>query len=328
MRLFWRDQLSLIAFTLVQLAAVTAIFWLDGYDSLKIAAYALLIGLCVLAAYLAFRYYTHRRMYRLLEQGHPNLDESVQSMDYAPLPGALEELLQAQYRHYQNRISENERKQFNHITFMNQWVHQMKTPLSVLELMLQDGAEPRDESMREETERIRKGLEMVLYMARLETFEQDFSIDKVSLREAVNEVILDNKRLFIRSFVYPDMQIEEDIKVDTDGKWLRFIIQQLISNAVKYSAGSREKVVVRAYTRDRAVILEVVDSGVGIPPSDLSRIFQPFFTGENGRAFKESTGMGLYIVKSVIDKMNHELQVESQLGHGTTARIIFPYAAS
>ncbi|MBD2867812.1 sensor histidine kinase [Paenibacillus arenilitoris] len=327
MRLFWRDQLALICFTALQLAAVAVVFWLDGYRDFNVASYALLLGAAVFLGYLAYRYYTHRRFYALLERGQPRLEESIRSLEFAPLPGALGELLQAQYRHYQNRMIEGERVRRNHITFMNQWVHQMKTPLSVLELLLQDGGEPRDESMREETERIRKGLEMVLYMARLETFEQDFSVETVSLREAVNEVIMDNKRLFIRSFVYPDMQIEEDLKVETDGKWLRFIIQQLISNAVKYSAGTRTKVAVRAYANDRAVMLEVADSGAGIPASDRSRIFQPFFTGENGRRFKESTGMGLYIVKSVLDKMNHEIEVESEPGRGTTVRVIFPYAA-
>ncbi|WP_028612184.1 sensor histidine kinase [Paenibacillus harenae] len=327
MRLFWRDQLALIGFTALQLAAVAVVFWLDGYKDFRVAGYALLLGAAVFLAYLAYRYLTCRSFYLLLQQGQPRLEESVQGKESAALPNALGELLQAQYRHYQNQIIEGERQQRNHITFMNHWVHQMKTPLSVLELLLQDGGDPRDESMREETERIRKGLEMVLYMARLETFEQDFQVETVLLREAVNDVILDNKRLFIRSFVYPDMQIGDDLKVETDGKWLRFILQQLISNAVKYSAGSRSKVIVRAYTSDRAVILEVIDSGAGIPASDLSRIFQPFFTGENGRRFKESTGMGLYIVKSVLDKMNHEIQVESKAGYGTTARVIFPFAA-
>ncbi|RXZ82997.1 sensor histidine kinase [Paenibacillaceae bacterium] len=327
MKLFWRDQVMLIIFTVLQLALVVLVFWLDGYEDFKLAAYALLLGFCVFLLYLAYRYFTHRKFYALLHDGQVQLDESIQHMENPPLPHALGELLKAQYRHYQNRIIEGDRKQENHINFMNHWVHQMKTPLSVLELTLQDSEELRDESMLEETERIRKGLDMVLYMARLETFEQDFHVETIELRELVNKVILDNKRLFIRSFVYPDMQIEHDLKVETDGKWLRFIVLQLISNAVKYAAGTRSKVVVGAYVKERAIILEVRDSGVGIPASDLSRVFNPFFTGENGRQFKESTGMGLFIVKSVLDKMNHEIVIESKVGQGTTVSVIFPYAA-
>jgi OmpR family two-component system sensor histidine kinase YxdK len=327
MKLFLRDQALLIGFIALQLALVVSVFWLDGYEDFKVAAYALLLGICVFMLYLGLRYYTHRKYYKLLEGTQPDLDELVQKLDAAPVPQALTNLLQMQYSHYQNRIIEGERKQQQHTTFMNHWVHQMKTPLSVLELMLQESGEPRDESMREETDRIRKGLEMVLYMARLETFEQDFHVETVRLREAANEVILDNKRLFIRSFVYPDMRIDQAALVETDGKWLRFILEQLVFNAVKYAAGSHTKLIISSYTNERAVVLELCDSGVGIPASDLSRVFKPFFTGENGRVFKESTGMGLYIVKTVLDKMNHEIELNSQVGVGTTVKVIFPFAA-
>lgn len=327
MRLFWRDQVPLLIFTAIQLGAVVLVFWLDGYNDFKVAAYALLLGLCVFIVYLTYRYFTHRKFYELLQHNGTYDEENAGTKESSPLSLALRDLMQFQYRHYQNLIIIGERKQENHIHFMNHWVHQMKTPLSVLELMLQDSDEPRDESMREETDRIRKGLEMVLYMARLETFEQDFHVDSISLREAANAVILENKRLFIRNFVYPEMEIEEGLKVETDAKWLHFIMQQLVSNAVKYSAGSREKVIIRAFSKERAVMLEIMDSGVGIPTSDLSRVFHPFFTGENGRAFKESTGMGLYIVKSVLDRMNHEVKIESKVGQGTTVRVIFPFAA-
>lgn len=235
---FLRDQLALVLFMLIQLVVVTTVFWLDGYKDMVIASYALLLGLCVFIAFLAYRYVTHRRFYTLLSSTQTGLEESIQQLESAPLPASLAELLQLQYRHYQKQIIEGERKQQNHLTFMNQWVHQMKTPLSVLELMLSEEADERNNSMREETDRIRKGLDMVLYVARLETFEQDFQVEKIQLRELANEVILENRRLFIRSFVYPDMQIEENLVVETDGKWLRFIMQQLIANAVNYSAGS------------------------------------------------------------------------------------------
>ncbi|WP_338552305.1 sensor histidine kinase [Paenibacillus sp. KS-LC4] len=329
MKLFLRDQLTLVLFMLIQLIVVTAVFWLDGYKDMVIASYALLLGLCVFIGFLAYRYVTHRRFYALLSSKQSGLEESIQQLESAPLPAALAELLQLQYRHYQKRMIEGERKQQNHLTFMNQWVHQMKTPLSVLELMLSEELDERNNSMREETDRIRKGLDMVLYVARLETFEQDFQVEKIQLRELANAVILENRRLFIRSFVYPDMQIEEQLVVETDGKWLRFIVQQLIANAVNYSAGSGAKITISGYRSERSVILEVKDDGVGIPPSDLSRIFNAFFTGENGRAYKESTGMGLYIVRTVLDKMNHEIEVESKVGagSGTTMRIIFPFAA-
>lgn len=328
MRLFLREHFALICFTIIQLFVVLLVYWFDGYNDLWTALYAIFLGIVILTGYLAFRYITHRKMYERLTKPIQGLDESIQDLGAALLPAQLNHLLHAQYKFYQQQLKKWERKQQDHLTFMNQWVHQMKTPLSVIELITQDGGDSRLESISEETDRLREGLEMVLYMARLETFEQDFHVDKVSLREVVNEVILENKRLFIRNYVYPEIQVQSDITVETDAKWLRFILQQLLFNAIKYSAGSKEKIIVSAVSQGRSVILEVRDRGVGIPRSDLSRVFQPFYTGENGRVFKESTGMGLYLVMQVVDKFNHEIRIESEVGKGTTVQIEFPYAAT
>ncbi|MDR2992907.1 MAG: sensor histidine kinase, partial [Bacillus cereus] len=89
----------------------------------------------------------------------------------------------------------------------------------------------------------------------------------------------------------------------------------------------KEKVIVSACSKGRAIILEIKDYGVGIPTTDLPRVFNPFYTGENGRKFKESTGMGLYLVKEVCEKLNHKIELESEVGKGTKVRIIFPYAS-
>lgn len=170
------------------------------------------------------------------------------------------------------------------------------------------------------------GLEMVLYMARLETFEQDFYVERVSLEDIVQEVIHENKRLFIRSYVYPEVKVNQHFAVETDRKWFRFILNQVISNAIKYSAGSRKNVTIVALARELSVILEIQDCGVGISKEDLPRVFRPFYTGENGRKFKESTGMGLYLVKNIIERLDHKIEIESEVGKGTKVRIIFPYA--
>ncbi|MMZ59804.1 Sensor histidine kinase GraS [compost metagenome] len=173
---------------------------------------------------------------------------------------------------------------------------------------------------------MRKGLEMVLYVARLGVFEHDFRVERIQLHEVVHNVIHENKKLFIRNQVYPEISIDPALTVESDAKWLRFILNQLLSNAIKYSAGSRENVTVNAYPKNRAVILEVKDRGIGIPKADLSRVFRPFYTGENGRRFKESTGMGLYLIHEVCEKLNHKIELESEINKGTIARIIFPYS--
>ena len=206
---------------------------------------------------------------------------------------------------------------------MNQWIHQMKTPLSVIELITQDEVEPRFESINEETDRLKKGLEMALYVARLEAFTQDFYVERVQLHKIVNDSVHEHKRFFIRNFVYPELKIDKDITVESDAKWLQFLIGQILSNAIKYSSGSREKIRVRACKEGNNVILEIADNGVGIPKQDLPRVFKPFFTGENGRDFKESTGMGLYLVYEITKQLGHSVEIHSEVGKGTVVRIKF-----
>ena len=118
--------------------------------------------------------------YERLANPMQSLDESVQNSDFAAISAALQHLLEVQYRHYQNQLQIQERKNNDHLTFMNQWIHQMKTPLSVIELITQDEVDPRFESINEETDRLKKGLEMALYVARLEAFTQDFYVEKYS----------------------------------------------------------------------------------------------------------------------------------------------------
>lgn len=324
-KLFWRDQLPLVFFTAVQLFLVVLVFWYDGYDHPATAAYAVFLGLSVLACYLAFRYVTHRRLYERLSSPMESLEDSVQQHEASPLPSALNSLMEEQYRRYRSRMETWDHRRKEHMTFMNQWVHQMKTPLSVIEMITQEDDTDAFRSISEESDRLRRGLDMVLYMSRLETFEQDFSVEPVRLREIAVDAVHESRRYFIYSQVYPEVLIEDDLTVPTDAKWLRFIFLQLMNNAIKYSAGSRQKVTATAYaSKDgNRVVLEIRDRGIGIPKSDLHRVFAPFYTGENGRKYKESTGMGLYIVKEVAGKLGHDLEIISTPGKGTTVRIGF-----
>ncbi len=322
MRLFLREHIPLIIFSLLQISIVVLVLWLDGYDRPLTALYAACLAVLILIAYLVFRYMSHSSFYSKLATTattfHPTKVTGT-----APLPQALQQLLESQYHIYQQQLQSLEKKQQDHATFMNQWVHQMKTPLSVIELLIQEDDQPHSESIAEETERMKKGLNMALTISRLETFEGDFYVQEVNLFEIVNQVIQDNKRYLIHNYVYPEVHITPDHVLKTDAKWLRFVIDQVLTNAIKYSSQSREKILISAYRTEQTIILEITDHGVGIPATDLPRVFQPFFTGENGRKYKESTGMGLHLVKVILDQLNHDVEIESEIDHGTTVRFRF-----
>ncbi|WP_338543572.1 sensor histidine kinase [Paenibacillus tundrae] len=325
MKLFIKEHIVLTCWVVGMLLTVVAVFWYDGYDHGLTATYAVFLGLIVYIGYLTYRYMSHRAFYTRLSQPMDSLKEFVPLSSSVPLSAALAKLLDSQYSHYHTDLHRMEKRKQEYVTFMNQWIHQMKTPLSVIELTIQDHEDddPRLRSIREEADQMRRSLENVLYVARLETFEQDFTVEPVSLKEAGEAAIHELKRFFIRNHVYPEMQMDPSIVVQSDAKWIRFVLVQLLSNAIQYSTGNGQKIYVRAYELESSIMLEVQDHGVGIPTSDLKRVFQPFFTGENGRHFKESTGMGLYIVKEVLTQMNHQIELQSVQGEGTTVKIIF-----
>jgi two-component system, OmpR family, sensor histidine kinase YxdK len=322
MRLFMREHLPLIGIQLLQFTLVILIFWLDGYRNLPTALYSLFIGMVGLTGYLLYRYFSHRGYYRRLSAPLETMEAVIQNSCNTPIGVSLDRLLKEQYRHYHSRLQTFEQKRSEHQTFINQWVHQMKTPLSIIQLTVQDHDGPAFDSIREEADRIEKGLETVLYTARLETFEHDFRVEPVRLKQMADMAVHENKRMFIRHYVYPEVIVDEALTVESDAKWLLFAINQLIINAVKYSL-KNGKVTVSAYIEVEEAILVIRDRGVGIPAHDLKRVFQPFYTGDNGRAYRESTGMGLYLVQEICQKLGHRVEIRSMPGEGTEVRLIF-----
>lgn len=324
MKLFWRENTPLIFIQLCQFVIILVVYWLDGYRSIETALYAIFLGFFLLCCYLTYNYFHHRSMYTRLNTPLKSLDDSLQRPGSSPMSQALEDLLRDQYKHYQKQIKALERQQLQHMTYMEQWVHQMKTPLSVIELTAQNLDEPDSSNIREETERMKTGLNTILYMARLRSIERDFHIKPVKLSNIVNDVNREHRRFYIRNNVFPKLQeTRSDITVESDEKWLHFILTQLIQNAVKYSAGKSNHIIISIYEQDRKAVLEVRDFGVGIPEADKRRVFDPFFTGENGRKFRESTGMGLYLTKEAADQLGHTMEFESEVQQGTTFRVFF-----
>lgn len=324
MRLFIKEHQNLIFLQLFQFFVMGSLIWLGGFRNLSLILYTIFLGLFFLFVYLVYKFVKQKQLYERLSKGIESVDESQQNLGYDPLSESVTDLLRAQYQLYEREIWELKDKQEQHYIFMDRWIHQMKTPVSVLELMAEELDEPEASDMREEVERLKTGLQTVLHMARLRTIERDFHVKKVDLYELLLEVNQENKRLFIRNKVYPKLEVAVDeAVVESDEKWLHFMITQLIHNAVKYSAEKSDEILLKVYQRGRNLVLEVEDFGIGIDSSDIKRIFDRFYTGETGRKYRESTGVGLYLVKKVADHLGHGIEVESKLGEGTKIRVIF-----
>ncbi|MEK4327382.1 sensor histidine kinase [Paenibacillus sp. FSL R7-0312] len=324
MKLFMREQSPLIIVYLAQLIIITLVYRLDGGSGVTVSLYAALLSTILLLGYLAYRYLTNRTFYERLLTVPASLEESGGPAQNTPLAGSLRMLLAQQFRLYQNDLHNYRHKLEEHIHFINQWVHGMKTPLSVIHLMIQDKDGAPFTAIGDELDRLKKGLETVLYTARLDTFEHDFYVERLELSAVVRSVTSEQKRLFIRKRVFPVISVESGISVTSDEKWLSFVITQLITNALRYTVEEGKFVHFHGYLQEQGrAVLEVRDEGVGIPPGDLPRVFDPYFTGVNGRSFQESTGMGLYLVKQICGKLEHEVEITSEVGKGTAVRITF-----
>lgn len=324
MKLFIRDHLLLMTVHLLQFITIAGILYLAGYRNFYLLGYTFLLCVVFLVGYLFVKYNMNKKFYVRLSTPIQSADEALQQLDNTELARQLAHLLRSQYNDYEQRVIRLEAKQEEHLLFIDRWIHQMKTPLSVIELMAADLDEPISSNMREETDRMKRELNTVLHMARIRTFEQDFHIKQVNLSNLIQEVLQENKRLFIRHKIYPNVQISDDLRtVATDEKWLYFIVIQMIHNAVKYSASHADKICINIQQNNAKTTLTIQDFGVGIPKEDLSRIFNPFYTGVNGRTFRESTGVGLYLVSEVVNVLGHQIEVESTVNEGTTMHIMF-----
>ena len=207
--------------------------------------------------------------------------------------------------------------------FIEMWVHEVKLPVASLQLMAHNSGGETGEKFLEQLRRIDGYTDQVLYYARSENAEKDYIIKETSLRRMVANVALKDREALQLAGVSVETE-GLDISVMTDGKWLEFILGQFMSNSLKYIASGREPVIkVSAEELDDRVLLHFRDNGIGIPVSDLPRVFEKSFTGENGRTRAKSTGMGLYIVKSLCDRIGHSIKAESVKGEYTEFTIGF-----
>ena len=203
------------------------------------------------------------------------------------------------------------------------FVHQMKTPVFVLKLILEKHSEEGEyKKIKRNISALEYNLNQMLDVYRLEEFKNDFVSEKVMLKNVCKDCINGLKDYFIASQIYPKLDIDDDIYVYSDSKWLKLVIHQLLTNAIKYSDNG-QSVTVRAKKEEDRVVLAVIDEGIGIENADLRNIFELFYIGKNGRNNADSSGIGLYIVKRVTEYLGHKTEVESEVGKGTIVRIIF-----
>ena len=207
--------------------------------------------------------------------------------------------------------------------FIELWVHEIKLPIASLLLMAHNNKSEISEKMHTQLRRIDGYTDQVLYYARSENAEKDYIIKEVQLKRVVSAAAIKNKEDLLLNSVQLNIS-ELDFTVRTDSKWLEYIISQFMANSMKYRSPDREpEIDISAEKTADSVVLKFRDNGIGIPESDMPYIFGKSFTGENGRTHNKSTGMGLYIVHNLCQRLGHRVEAESVQGEFTEFRIIF-----
>lgn len=207
--------------------------------------------------------------------------------------------------------------------YVETWVHEIKTPMASARLLLANHPGELSDALEDELFRLEEHVEQALYYARSGAAEQDYLVRELSLSAVVRAALRRQARPLIAAGFRVE-PVEWDAAVYTDGKWLEFILGQLISNAVKYR-GKNPVLSFRCREEEQSVILTVADNGVGIPPEDLPRIFEKGFTGQNGRRLsRRSTGLGLYLCRKLCRRLGMELTAMSEPEQGTEMKLCIP----
>lgn len=201
--------------------------------------------------------------------------------------------------------------------FFAMWAHQIKTPIAALNLLLQ--SKETDTGMcRQELFKIEGYVEMALNYLRFDGMSNDMVLSSVSLSSMAKQVVKKFRTVFIHKHI--SVQLENlDYNILTDEKWFVFVLEQIVSNAVKYT--NEGSVTISAREEGRRILVEIKDTGIGIQSEDIPRLFQKGFTGYNGRMDKKASGLGLYLSKGVCNRLGHGLDVESVRGEGTKVTI-------
>ncbi|GGB62099.1 sensor histidine kinase [Fictibacillus barbaricus] len=274
--------------------------------------YGLALTAIIMIVFFIYRYQRNLSVIRhMQEEEYENL--SLEAAFYRQL---LDEREKNQIRDL-NRIKDKQKEYYD---FIVSWFHEIKTPISVLRLMEQTEVDLK--SFQEEVAKIEHYVDQALYYSKLDNFHQDYDIQNCELDQLIKKVIRAHSKSFISKKI--SLQLDaEPITVQSDGKWLQFIFNQLISNALKYT-GENGKVTIKTHETSQEKQLTISDNGIGIEKMDLPRIFNRGFSGTNGRTQTKSTGMGLYLAQELSKKLGHYITCTSTAGEYTEFIIHFP----
>lgn len=323
-RQYLKNQLPVILINLLGMLALALFLTASGND-VQTVLFILTIWLIVLVLYQLLFYLTRKKYLNKLLDMTEQLEERYLLPEIMQVPERADEqvfyqIMKMAEKSMLERIGKVQRERKEYKEYIEQWIHEAKTPITAMKLICENNLSPFTRDLMAELENVNQFTEQALYYARSEHTEKDYSVREINLNDVVHGAIADNKYLLRQNNVTIRVDDMENT-VYTDDKWVRFILNQIINNAVKYHT-AQPSLYFFTVKDNENIILSIEDNGIGIPLSDLPRIFDKGFTGQNGRTIHSSTGIGLYLCKRLCDKLGIGISANSQ-GRGTTISLSF-----
>lgn len=323
---FLSDHLHQVLLHCVGMAALT-VFLLATGTAWGIVVLILIVWALGLLAVLGVGYARASARLQQLDALMQGLDRKYLFAECAPSPRSQYErhwqgLMRRSSKAMIEAVSDAEAQQRDYREYIENWVHEIKAPITSAQLMCRNDASPLGQKLGPPLAQIEEHVERALYYARAGSVDHDFVITETPLTEAVAPAIARHKALLIQNGIRVETE-GLDERVYTDAKWVTFIVGQLLANAARYH-GNAPVIRITAKRLGRLVQLSIWDNGIGIPAHDLPRIFAQGFTGSNGRKAGTATGMGLYIAKRLAAQLQIELAANSTEGEFTEITLLFP----
>lgn len=317
------EKIGIIIFLVFYLLFLVLFLWLFQVPGLIIVVFAL-VYLLVFIVFFVVNYWKEKKNCQNIVKEVDNLEEKYLISEIIRKPKSIENLgyyyaLKEACKAMNDKITniDNERKDYQE--YIESFAHEIKTPIAALSLYADNN---KDEVIKEEINKINNWVEQVLFYARSENPEKDYFVKKLNLEEVVHGVILDYKDTLLKLKISLNIHDLEN-EIFTDEKWLSFIISQVIQNAIKYRTKNNNEIEIYSVKDKNRIMLFIKDNGIGIKYSDLPRVFEKGFTGSN-RNKEYATGIGLYLCKKLCNKLNLDININSEEGIYTEVRINLP----
>lgn len=316
---FAKDKLILTGFFFINSFFIILFFNLLNKERLEIL-YPLSISIFLYSIFILIEWFKYKgfiiNLNAVIKNPYYNISTSIQQQKLAlsAIKGLHEDYIKELKKTRSDIKKERE--------FISQWIHNIKGNLNVIDLIAEKSTLP----IKNQTQKICSSLDNILTMFRLNEFSKDYIPQRLNLTQSIRKVMSEKSEEFIYNNVYPKFQFHsKDIWILSDEKWNEFLISQIISNAIKYSKSQNETKYIYFITKEikNKIYLTIKDEGIGIPAWDLNRVFDAFFTGENGRKCKNSTGIGLYLCHNICENLGHTISITSEVSKGTEVTISY-----